>query len=122
MAPGLAELTGEIGPGLEAGFAPEIVGGNDAPCGIIPGERRFGMALEKELETFHRELPKMLAEHPGEFVLIGRGLVDSFWPTEDEGYEAGCRRFGLEPFLVKQVQQYESPVTLFVDVTPPCPS
>jgi hypothetical protein len=80
------------------------------------------MVLEKELETFHRELPKLLAEHPGEFVLIGGDRVDSFWPTEDAGYEAGCQRFGLEPFLVKQVQPHETPVSIFVAVKPPCPS
>ena len=80
------------------------------------------MPLAKELETYRRELPNLLREHAGEFVLIHGEEVDSFWKSEDEGYTAGCERFGIEPFLVKQVVEKETPTRLFIDVRPPCPS
>ena len=65
------------------------------------------MPLEKEMETYFRELPRLLREHPGEFVLIHGDRVDSFWKTEDEAYEAGCDRFVMAPFLVKEIQESE---------------
>jgi hypothetical protein len=74
--------------------------------------------LEKELETYRRELPKLLQEHEGQFVLIHGDRVDSFWPTEDAGYEAGCERFGIETFLVKRVQRIEPIHFSSVDVIP----
>ncbi len=64
------------------------------------------MALEKELETFKAKLPE-LTEHEGKFVLIqGTNLAGVFTSYEDalkEGYE----KFGLTPFLVKQVHALE---------------
>jgi hypothetical protein len=70
--------------------------------------------LEREWETYQRELSRLrqgqggqFHGHEGEFVLIHGGRVDSFWPTENKGYEEGCRRFGLDPFLVKQVLREE---------------
>ena len=40
------------------------------------------MALRVEMETFNRELPRLLLEHEGEYVLIKGDRVDSFWKTE----------------------------------------
>jgi hypothetical protein len=72
-----------------------------------------GKELETEIQTYHRVLPELLREHEGQFVLIHGDAVDSYWPTEDAGYEAGCDRFGLEPFLVKQVLRKEPTVPLY---------
>ena len=73
--------------------------------------------LDRELETFRRELPRLLEEgHEGKFALIHGDRVDSLWPDEDAGYEAGCERFGLEPFLVQQVLRDEPPVPVFIDL------
>jgi hypothetical protein len=72
--------------------------------------------LEKELETYRRELPRLLQEHEGQFVLVHGDRVDSFWPTEDAGYEAGCERFGIEAFLVKQVLREEPIIPTYIDL------
>jgi hypothetical protein len=45
------------------------------------------MALEKELATYRRELPKMLEEHAGDYVLIHGDEVIGFWPDEDSAWE-----------------------------------
>jgi hypothetical protein len=76
------------------------------------------MVLDQELETFRRELPRMLAEHPGEWVLIHGDEVVGFWPDEGPAYDAGAEQFGPEPFLVDKVQESQQPVRLFIDLTP----
>jgi hypothetical protein len=65
------------------------------------------MALEKELETFNSRLAELKAQHEGEFVLIhGEEIVD-FFTSYDDAIKAGYNRFGLQPFLVKQIQMIE---------------
>jgi hypothetical protein len=65
------------------------------------------MALEKELETYRRELPKLLASE-GKFVLIHGGDVDGVWETYEDALQAAYGKFGLEPFLVKRIEAVES--------------
>jgi hypothetical protein len=45
------------------------------------------MALEKELETYHRELPNMLTNE-GKYVLIHEDDVAGFWDTYEDRLEA----------------------------------
>jgi hypothetical protein len=64
------------------------------------------MALEKELETYKQKLVE-LKEHEGKFALIqGDALVDVFTSYED-AIKAGYDKFGLEPFLVRQIHATE---------------
>lgn len=64
------------------------------------------MALEKETATYKAKLTE-LAPHEGKFVLIpGDEVVDTFGTYEDAMKE-GYAKFGLTPFLVKQVHAYE---------------
>ena len=61
------------------------------------------MALEKELETYRRKLPELLAD-AGKFALIqGDELVGVFGTYEDALRE-GYQKFKLEQFLVQQIQ------------------
>ena len=77
------------------------------------------MALEKELETYKNKLPELLAEE-GKYVLIkGDEVVGTFAAYED-ALKSGYERFGLEPFLVKQIHLIEQVqfVTRLLDL--PC--
>ncbi len=75
------------------------------------------MELERELATYQRELPRLLQEgHEGKFVLVYGDRIDSLWPTEDDAYEAGCARFGLDSFLIKQIQRDEPVIPAFIDL------
>ncbi len=75
------------------------------------------MPLEKELETYKSKLPG-LKEHEGKFVLIhGNEVVDVFGTYED-AMKQGYSRFGLEPFLVKQIQSIEQ-VQFITRLLPP---
>jgi hypothetical protein len=69
------------------------------------------MALEKELETYRNKLPELMA-HEGKYVLIhGDDVVDTFSSYED-ALKEGYKRFGVKPFLVKQILAVE-PVFYF---------
>jgi hypothetical protein len=80
------------------------------------------MALEKEMETYRRELPNLLETDEGRFVLIQGDKVDSVWDTRADAVQAGDDRFGLEPFMVKQILEYEQPIFVPFDIAPKCPS
>ena len=69
------------------------------------------IALERELETFQKELPVLLqnAENRGKYVLVHGDKVDSIWETADEALDAGYDRFELKPFLVKEITDDEKP-------------
>ena len=65
------------------------------------------MALETELETFRSKLQELKTEHEGKFVLIhGDEVVEVFTSYED-AIKAGYSKFGLSPFLVKQIHAME---------------
>jgi hypothetical protein len=60
------------------------------------------MALEQELKTYESNVDKW-TDNAGKFVLIhGEEIVDFFAAYED-AIKAGYQKFGLEPFLVKQI-------------------
>lgn len=67
--------------------------------------REATMALEKELETYKLKLSDLRSDE-GKFALVHGEELTVFGTYEDalkEGYE----RFGLKPFLVKQIQTTE---------------
>jgi hypothetical protein len=77
------------------------------------------MALETELETFRSKLQELKAEHEGKFVLIhGDEVVEVFTSYED-AIKVGYSKFGLSPFLVKQIHAMEQVqfISRFID---PC--
>ena len=67
------------------------------------------MALERELETFQKELPRLLQDEAnrGKYALVYGDKVDSVWETVDEALAAGYDRFALDPFLVKEITERE---------------
>lgn len=64
------------------------------------------MALEKELETFERELPALL-EHEGKYALIHGSTVVDVYAAYEDALKAGYSKFQLEPFLVKRIEAAE---------------
>ncbi len=79
------------------------------------------MALEKELATYQRNLATLL-EKAGKYVLIHGDDVASFWETYQDAIQEGYRLFGLEPFLVKQIQAVEVVHIITRPVQPVCRS
>ncbi len=70
------------------------------------------MELQRELAYYNTIRPKLLEHHEGQFVLIkGTEFVGAFTKAE-EAYEAGVKKFGNQPFLIKQVLREERIETL----------
>ncbi|HEV3257996.1 MAG TPA: hypothetical protein VG013_14005 [Gemmataceae bacterium] len=77
------------------------------------------MALEHELDRFDKELDQLLRTMEGQFVVIhANDTVAGPYKTEDEAYEAGCTRYGIEPFLVMLVEKHEKPIPIQQDIPP----
>lgn len=63
--------------------------------------------LEQELAYYAEHLAEWLAKHQGKFVLVkGRELVGVF-ENQNEALAEGARRFGLESFLARRVEEAE---------------
>jgi hypothetical protein len=75
--------------------------------------------LDREFARFKQELPQLLQTMKGQFVLIH--LDDALagpYKTENEAYEAGCLKYGVEPFLVMLVEEHEKPIPMQQDIIP----
>lgn len=68
--------------------------------------------LKTELETFHRELPNLLAEPANheKYVLIHGETVAGIYPDLLSGHEAGEEKYEFAPFLVKRITAHEKPL------------
>lgn len=64
------------------------------------------MALEKELQTYQDNLQNLLSNE-GKFALIHGSDVVGTFDTFPDALNAGYKLFGLDPFLVKQIQAVE---------------
>jgi hypothetical protein len=68
--------------------------------------------LQREQDAFDAELPRLLPEHPGEFVIFKDKHPVAFFRSFDEAYGEALKRFGLdEIFLITQVAE-PSPTSL----------
>jgi hypothetical protein len=63
--------------------------------------------LQQELAFFEQHRAEYVSRFPGLFVLIKGQEMHGPFPTAETAYEAGLNRYGLEPFLVKQVLRDE---------------
>ena len=64
------------------------------------------MALEKELATYKNHIDELKPE-AGRFVLIHGDEVVGTFSAYDDALKAGYTKFGLDPFLVKQIEAVE---------------
>jgi hypothetical protein len=71
---------------------------------IIAGE--VYMALEQEQSTYQRELQGLLSS-AGKYVLIHQDKVAGVYDTYDDALKIGYEKFGLQPFMVKQIEALE---------------
>ncbi len=73
--------------------------------------------LDHELAKFDQELPQLLRTMKGQFVLIhADDTAAGPFRSEDEAYEAGCAKYGTEPFLVMLVEEHEAPIPMRQDI------
>lgn len=64
--------------------------------------------LSAELAFFHEHKQEWMAEHRGEFILLGRQTFGGFYKTHGEAFQEGIRMFGpVRPFVVEQIFEEE---------------
>ena len=70
--------------------------------------RHTAAQLSEELAFFHQHKQEWIAEHRGEFILLGKQVFGGFYKTHTEAMKAGIRMFGpVSPFLVEQILEEE---------------
>jgi hypothetical protein len=70
------------------------------PTGKVP------MPLEKEMSVYDSHLIDLLP-YEGKYVLISGDLISGTFDSYDAALQAGYDKFGLDPFLVKQINRAE---------------
>ena len=65
------------------------------------------MSLQRELDTFRKQLPS-LAKEEGRFVLIHEAEVEGTYDSYRDALKAGYTKYRLSPFLVKKIETVES--------------
>jgi hypothetical protein len=60
--------------------------------------------LEKELRTYRRLLPTLLADQ-GKYAVIHGDELAGTWGTYEDALQAAYTAFGLNPFLVKRIEE-----------------
>ena len=91
----------------------------------IPCQGQGLETLKREIATFRRELPRLLAEgEANRFAVLKGDEVVSIWDTQRDALQAAHQRFGLEPFAVVQVDPRYVEFLRRVDFPPEieCPS
>jgi hypothetical protein len=61
--------------------------------------------LEREIGTYYRELPRLLADgNEGRYALIRDDELLSVWDTLADASQAGHERFGLDRFMAQKIR------------------
>jgi hypothetical protein len=72
------------------------------------GPPRWGLeAPAGDIATYRAQLSEMAKEHEGQYVLIREGEIIGFFPDSSSAVREGYRRFGIVPFLAKEVTATE---------------
>jgi hypothetical protein len=62
----------------------------------------------QELQTFRREMPRLLTEgHEGKWALVKGDKIVGVFETFDDGYRAGRERYLFQLFLVQPVREWQ---------------
>lgn len=76
-----------------------------------------GGHLKVELETYEERKASLLGSE-GKYVLIHGKEPASVWDTYEDALQAGYQKYGLKPFLVKQIQGIEAVQSFTREICP----
>lgn len=66
--------------------------------------------LKTEIETYNKLKDELISKSAGKFVLIkGDKLIDTF-ESQADAINAGYKQFGNVPFLVRLIQEFDTPI------------
>jgi hypothetical protein len=73
---------------------------------LTPSAKQAWIIYQKEIATYRRELPRLLAQgQANRYALIKGDYILNIWETCGEAVQAGRERFGLEPIFVTKIDQ-----------------
>lgn len=61
--------------------------------------------LEKERKFYDEKRAELVSQHLGKFVLIKAEELVGVYNKIEEALSEGARRFGMQPFLVRQISE-----------------
>ena len=79
------------------------------------------MALEQEIETYNKELSRLIADE-GKYVVICGTDVIGIYGTYEDALNLGYEKCGVKPFLVKKIQAVEQVQFFTRELDIPCHS
>lgn len=82
-------------------------------------KRHIPDPLEREITTYNRLLPSLLADEGKYVLIIGDDKIDVFFAYED-ALKAGYQHAGLKPFLVRKISGTESVMYFTRDIAASC--
>lgn len=78
---------------------------------LTAAERMCAVTFDKELETYRRELPRLILEGKGgQHALIRGDEILGYFPDFERALAAGYERCGEDFFLIKQVGEPDRPI------------
>lgn len=66
--------------------------------------------LEREIKTFEANIEEWQRTKRGQFVLIKEDQIIGFYNNVDDALTVGAEKFGLQPFLVREIADHKEPV------------
>jgi hypothetical protein len=69
-------------------------------------------ALAGDIATYRAHLAEMAKDHEGQYVLIRESQIIGYFRNRSRAIREGYRRFGIVPFLVKEVTATERVIYL----------
>ncbi len=73
------------------------------------GDRRIAKehAFEQELAAYEKQKKTLLAGSEGKYALVIGDAIEGVWGTYEDALQQGYKLRGLEPFLVKKIENPE---------------
>lgn len=66
--------------------------------------------LDTEVATYEKHKEELLGKSRGKFVLIKGEQILGTFDSQADAVNQGYKQLGIVPFLVKQIQEFESPL------------
>lgn len=61
------------------------------------------MNLKDDFEFFEQQLPDLIKEHRGQFVLIKDKKIHGYYPNMEDALKSAYEKFGVTDFLIQEV-------------------
>jgi hypothetical protein len=59
--------------------------------------------INPDFEYFESQLPNLLKEHRGQFVLIKDKTIQGYYPSVEQALKEGYEKFGNTDFLIQEI-------------------